>query len=201
MLGERVDVEESASNAARADATGRPTLLTVGHGTLAADRFARLLGDAGVETVVDVRTAPGSRRHPQFSRAELGRWLPPCGIGYRWEPRLGGFRRPGRDSPHVALRHPSFRGYADYMETDDFAAGMARLVAEARQTLVAVMCSESLWWRCHRRLVADAAVLLEGFEVLHLGHDGRLLPHRLTDGVRRDDRRLVYDAGQARLDA
>lgn len=174
----------------------RAQLLTVGHGTASADAFATLVADAGVALVVDVRTAPGSRRHPHFNRAELERWLPSAGIGYRWERDLGGFRRPSPASPNTALRHPSFRGYADYMRGPAFDAAARRVLVEVRSTRVAVMCSETLWWRCHRRLIADAAVLRFDVDVSHLDHDGGLASHRLTDGVRRDEEGLlVYDVG------
>lgn len=125
-------------------------LLTVGHGTASRDEFTRLVRGAGVQLVVDVRSAPGSRRSPQFGRAELQAWLPGAGVGYRWEPRRGGFRRPAPDSPNVALRHASFRGYADYMASDMFGDGLAGLAAEAARQVTAVMCAETPWWRCHR---------------------------------------------------
>jgi len=175
-------------------------LLTVGHGTASQEELVGLLEQAGVELVVDVRSAPGSRRHPQFARAELEVWLPAAGLGYRWEPDLGGFRRSSPVSPNVALRHPSFRGYADYMATDCFRSALAQLLGEASHQLVGVMCAESLWWRCHRRLIADAATLLFDVEARHLGHDGRLAEHRLTEGVRLDGRGgIVYDADQIQL--
>jgi uncharacterized protein (DUF488 family) len=170
-------------------------LVTVGHGTAAREEFSALLLGAGVLHLVDVRTAPGSRRNPQFGRLEMVEWLPAAGIAYRWEPDLGGFRRPGPGSPNVALRHPSLRGYADYMTTRPFDEALRGVLVEARGQKTAVMCSESLWWRCHRRLIADAATLLMGAKVSHLGHDGRLAPHRLTEGVRFDPASgvLVYD--------
>ncbi len=158
-------------------------LLTVGHGTLAADAIASLLVGAGVGNLVDVRSAPGSRRHPHVARAAMAGWLPAAGVGYRWEPDLGGFRKPAPDTPNVGLRHPGFRGYADHMATARFADALDRLLAEAATVSTAVMCSESVWWRCHRRLLADAAVLLRGAEVVHLGHDGRLADHRVTDSA------------------
>lgn len=171
-------------------------LLTVGHGTASRDEFTRLVREAGVEVVVDVRSAPGSRRSPQFGRPEMQVWLPGAGVGYRWEPRLGGFRRPAPDSPNIALRHAAFRGYADYMTSDVFGEALAGLAAEATRQVTAVMCAETLWWRCHRRLIADAAVLLCQAAVWHLRHDGRLTPHRLTDGVRRAAAGcLIYDGG------
>jgi uncharacterized protein (DUF488 family) len=172
-----------------------PRLLTVGHGTAGAEELAALLAGAGVERLVDVRTAPGSRRHPQFRREAMQRWLPAAGVAYRWERELGGWRKPDPDSINHGLRHPAFRGYADYMRTPPFWAALDRLLGEAAAAPTAAMCSETLWWRCHRRLLADAAVLVRGAEVLHLDHRGRLEPHRPTEGVRRDGDLLAYDLG------
>jgi uncharacterized protein (DUF488 family) len=180
-------------------------LLTYGHGTESAERTAAILTGAGVSELVDIRTAPGSRRHPQFARAALEQWLPAAGIGYRWEKRLGGFRRPGPDNPDVVWHEPMFRGYAEHMRGGDFRgaidtvlAGTALAGAADRQ--VAVMCSESLWWRCHRRLLADYVAVARGIEVRHLMHDGGTQAHRPSPGLRlREDGLLVYDAGQATL--
>jgi uncharacterized protein (DUF488 family) len=133
-----------------------------------------------VDAVVDVRTAPGSRRHPHVGREQMEGWLPAAGIAYRWETRLGGWRKAGPGSPNGGLRNASFRGYADWMATAEFEAALDLLVEEAGQRLTATMCSEAVWWRCHRRLLADAAVLLRGAEVLHLGHDGSLTSHPVT---------------------
>jgi uncharacterized protein (DUF488 family) len=170
-------------------------LLTVGHGTLSADDLSRLLRGTGVERLVDVRSAPGSRRHPHVSRHRMAEWLPEAGIAYRWEPELGGWRHARPDSPHVALRHRSFRGYADYMETPAFWAALDRLLGEAAGERTAAMCSESLWWKCHRRLLSDAAVLARSATVLHLCHDGRLTPHAVTAGARLTVTGLLaYDA-------
>ena len=180
----------------------RTQLLTVGHGTMSSDALAELLTGAGVDLGVDVRSAPGSRRHPQFGRSELEVWLPAAGLDYRWEQDLGGFRRTSADSPNVALRHPSFRGYADYMATSGFSHALAHVLDDASRQVVTVMCAETLWWRCHRRLIADAATLCFDTEVRHLAHDGRLSAHRLTEGVRADGRGgRVYDADQPRLDS
>jgi uncharacterized protein (DUF488 family) len=158
--------------------------------------LAALLRAAGIARVVDVRTAPGSRRHPQFRREVMADWLREAGIAYRWERKLGGWRKPdpGSTVNHV-LRHPGFRGYADYMRTPAFWAALDRLLAEAATAPTAALCSESLWWRCHRRLLADAAALVRGTEVLHLDHRGGLEPHRPTEGVRRDGDLLAYDLG------
>lgn len=156
-----------------------------------------LLAGAGVGSVVDIRIAPGSRRNPQFARAELERWLPEAGIAYRWEKRLGGFRKPGPGNPDVVWREDMFRGYAEYMRTAEFRAAIEPVLAEDH---VAVMCSESVWWRCHRRLVADFASAARGVPVGHLMPDGRIAEHRTSPGLRqRDDGLLVYDAGQAPL--
>lgn len=172
-------------------------LLTLGHGTLPAAAFSALLRAAGVALVVDIRTAPGSRRHPQFDGEEMARWLGEAGVGYRSERALGGWRRARADSANTALRNSSFRGYADYMETSAFWSALEGVMAEVDATepdLVSVMCSESLWWRCHRRLVADAVVLCLGRPVEHLMHDGTLAAHPLTSGVRVAGERLVrYD--------
>jgi uncharacterized protein (DUF488 family) len=127
-------------------------------------------------------------------------WLPAAGVAYRWEKRLGGFRRPSADNPDVVWRESMFRGYAEHMRSAEFGAAIDAVLAEAESTQVAVMCSESLWWRCHRRLVADFVSAARGVEVRHLMHDGRLEPHRPSDGLRlRDDGVLVYDAGQPTL--
>lgn len=170
-------------------------LLTVGHSTATREDLSQLLRRAGVRRVVDVRTAPGSRRHPQFGRHELEAWMPEDGLSYRWEPLLGGFRRPSATSPNVVLRHPSFRGYADYMMTEPFAVALRSVLDEAKEDPTTVMCSEALWWRCHRRLIADAATLLFGAEVRHIAQDGRLEPHRPTEGARlgTGSSFLVYD--------
>ncbi len=169
------------------------TLLTVGHGTLTAEELVGVLRAGDVALVVDVRSYPGSRRHPQFAREAMEAWVPEAGIAYRWERRLGGRRRPAPDSPHVALRNEGFRGYADHMETEAFWVALDEVLHEPSRT--AVLCSESVWWRCHRRLLADAATLLRGAIVEHLMHDGRLTPHKPTDGVRVDGDHLVYDVG------
>jgi uncharacterized protein (DUF488 family) len=175
-------------------------LLTYGHGTDSAERTAGILASAGVTALVDIRTAPGSRRHPQFARVAMEEWLPRAGIGYRWEKRLGGFRKPSPGNPDVAWREDMFRGYAEHMRSADFAVAVDAVLAEAGAGQVAVMCSESLWWRCHRRLLADFVAVARGTEVRHLMHDGRTEAHRPSDGLRlREDGLLVYDSGLATL--
>jgi uncharacterized protein (DUF488 family) len=203
-LSDPLHTDPIGSSPLQADkpALGRgPHLLTVGHGTISREEMVELLTGAGVALIIDVRRAPGSRRHPQFGRGELEAWLPAAGVDYRWEADLGGFRRPAANSPNGALRHPSFRGYADYMATDGFRHALERVVQEASDPGVTLMCAETLWWRCHRRLIADAATLCFDAEVRHLGHNGRLSAHRLTEGVRVDgEGGLVYDARQIPCD-
>ncbi len=171
------------------------TVHTVGHGTLSAEAFATLIDAAQVDRVVDVRSFPGSRHNPQFGREEMERWVPKAGIGYVWMRELGGRRQPIAGSKHVALRNDAFRAYADHMETHGFLDGIDRLVELAEFSSPTVMCSESLWWRCHRRLIADYLVLVRGIDVVHLMHDGRSTSHVLTEGVRLADGALVYDVG------
>jgi uncharacterized protein (DUF488 family) len=167
-------------------------LYTVGHGTLEAKRFARLLMSPGISHLVDVRSVPGSRRNPQFGRWAMEEWLPAYAIAYRWEADLGGFRRASKGSANTGLRHPAFRGYADYMQTPTFRAALVRLLAEAARSPTVIMCSETVWWRCHRRLISDAATLLAGIDVLHLMHDGKAQPHVVTAPARLEDGSVVY---------
>lgn len=176
------------------DDNARRPLLTVGHGTAGQGELTALLNEAGVDSVVDVRRFPGSRRHPQFARAELQRWLPEAGIGYRWEERLGGRRRLSADSENDGLRNASFRAYADHMESAEFGDALADVLEEADRRATAIMCSESLWWRCHRRLISDTVVLLHDRPVRHLLHDGRVTDHAPTDVARVVEDRLRYEA-------
>jgi uncharacterized protein (DUF488 family) len=175
-------------------------LLTYGHGTETAERSAAILAGAGVASLVDIRIAPGSRRNPQFARAALEEWLPEAGIAYRWEKRLGGFRTPSPGNPDTAWHEDMYRGYAEHMRSPDFRAAADAVLAEAEAEQMTVMCSESLWWRCHRRLLADFVTVARGIEIRHLMHDGRTEAHRPSPGLRlRDDGLLTYDGGQATL--
>jgi uncharacterized protein (DUF488 family) len=176
------------------------TLWTVGHGTASADEFGALLRGADLDALIDIRMTPASGRHPHFAKSALQRWLPSYRVDYRWEPCLGGRRRLPPDSPDVVWQNSSFRAYAAWTRTNEFLTALGAVVAQAESQPTAVMCSETLWWRCHRRLVADAVTLLHGVEVRHLMHDGRSPVHQPTDGVRiRDGGLLVYDAGQETL--
>ena len=148
--------------------------------------------------VADVRIAPGSRRLPQFGSAELDDALAAEAIRYEHLKGLGGRRRPLPDSPNTGWETEAFRGYADHMQSEEFKTALARLEEIARAKRTAVMCAEALWWRCHRRLVADALVV-RGWHVAHIGTDGRLSEHRLTPFAVVEGDELRYPAAQQSL--
>jgi uncharacterized protein (DUF488 family) len=160
-------------------------LLTVGHGQDDRARLGERLAGAAVGLVVDVRRFPGSRSNPDVRREELVQWLPDAGIGYRWEERLGGRRSlpPGEPVVDAWWTVPQFAAYAAHTRTPEFAAALDAVLAEAATVTVVVMCSESVWWRCHRRLIADVAVLGRDVPVTHLMPDGRLRPHEPSEGA------------------
>ncbi len=180
------------------------TIYSIGHGTRDIDTFLELLERAGIERLVDVRTAPGSRKHPQFGRDALAASVEARGIRYEWEGKaLGGFRRAKPDSRHVALRSAGFRGYADHMETEEFRTAVERLIDTSRETPTAIMCAESLWWRCHRRMLSDG-LMARDCDVVHIMERGKLQPHRLSNAARVEGDGVVYDVpeddtGQRRL--
>jgi uncharacterized protein (DUF488 family) len=171
------------------------TVFTIGHSTHEADAFARLLARHEVQVLADVRRHPGSRRVPWTNAGEIERVLP---VDYRHFPGLGGRRRPVRESPNGFWTNEAFRGYADEMASPEFGAELERLVELARERRVAVMCAEGLWWRCHRRLLADALVVRR-FEVFHIDPRGGAEPHRLTDGAVVDGTRIAYPPAQEQL--
>jgi uncharacterized protein (DUF488 family) len=160
-------------------------LLTVGHGPDGRAALAARLGGAGVERLVDVRRFPGSRSNPDVRREALEVWLPEAGIAYRWDARLGGRRSLPRDEPVADAwwTVAQFAAYAAHRRTPEFTAALDEVLAEAADAVVAVMCSEYVWWRCHRRLIADVAVLGRGVEVRHVMADGRLTTHRPSEGA------------------
>lgn len=156
--------------------SGMP-LFTVGHGNRTTDELVAVLADGGVARLVDVRRFPGSRRHPHLARGRLVEDLP---LAYEWwGEALGGRRKPVAETRHPEWRNDAFRAYADWMDTPVFLEALDRLLETATATPTAVMCSETLWWRCHRRLIADAA-LARGVEVVHLLAVGKSQPHPAT---------------------
>jgi uncharacterized protein (DUF488 family) len=169
------------------------TLYTIGHSTRTLDDFLAALKAHGIVTLVDIRAFPVSRRLPHFNRESLEAELPRAGIAYVWKKKLGGRRKKVRDdSPHVALRSPSFRNYADHMLTPEFQQAAADILALAEQRRPAVMCAEKLYFNCHRMLVSDYFVS-HGHEVLHIEDAARTpRPHQLTAEARMKDGELLY---------
>lgn len=176
-------------------AAGR-CIWTIGHSSRPIVEFVPLLEAHRIECVADVRRHAGSRRHPQFNPDGLSRALRCSGIGYVAMPGLGG-RRPARDdSPHTVWRNPSFRGYADYMDSPDFAVALDALAALAAVKRTAIMCSEAVWWRCHRSMIADA-LKAKGWRVLHILGEGPAKEHPYTSAASIVDGRLAYGEGDA----
>jgi uncharacterized protein (DUF488 family) len=176
---------------------GGVRLLTVGHGNLGWEELLRLLQGAEVTTVADVRRFPGSRRHPHFTAGAMEEWLRSGGVAYRWEPRLGGRRRL---DPEAADADPwwevdAFRAYAAHTRMPGFTEALTEVLdaSAAGDGETALMCSESLWWRCHRRLISDVAMLVHHVPVLHLAHSGQLSRHSPAAGARVTSEGLRYD--------
>jgi len=162
------------------------TVFTIGHSTRTIAAFGALLSEAEVEVVVDVRSIPRSRTNPQFNIDSLPGSLAEFEVGYQHMPDLGGRRHHPRSappSPNTFWRNESFRSYADYAGTDEFSVGLARLRDLAHRSRCAIMCSEALWWRCHRRIIADY-LLAEGIPVAHIMGHNKVLPATLTPGAR-----------------
>ena len=167
---------------------------TIGHSTRTPEAFIAVLKHYGIEAVADVRRFPGSKRWPQFMSANLEAALCEHEIAYEWIEQLGGRRRaPSGPSPS-AWRNASFRGYAEHLQTDEFAAGLQRLLRLAAERRTAMMCAEVLWWRCHRAMVSDV-LMLRGIEVLHIQDGQRLTPHPYTSPARLEDGNLTYVEG------
>ncbi|MHC4956700.1 MAG: DUF488 domain-containing protein, partial [Planctomycetota bacterium] len=177
-----------------------PALFTVGHSNRSIAEFIALIEAHGIETIVDVRSYPSSKRYPHFDRALIERELHEAGVRYVWLGReLGGLRKLGvPDSPHVAIEEQGFRNYADHMATHLFAVGIERLLDEAAQAPTACMCAEKDWHHCHRSYLADALVALHDADVRHIRDKDTAIPHELHKAARVVDRTLIYDAGGQR---
>jgi uncharacterized protein (DUF488 family) len=167
------------------------TVWTVGHSTRGVDDFVAILTHYGIELVADVRRFPGSRTYPQFAGDALAERLAVHGIAYDWLPSLGGRRRPSPVSQNTGWRHPAFRGYADHVASEEFAGGLFELLMLARGLRTAVMCAELLWWRCHRRIIADVLVSL-GVSVMHIRDRDVVERHHLAPPARIVAGRLSY---------
>jgi uncharacterized protein (DUF488 family) len=176
-----------------------PELFTIGHSTHPLSDFVALLRQVGIRAIADVRAHPGSRRLPHFNCGALERSLPEAGIRYEHMPDLGGRRRANPDSPNGGWKVEAFRAYADHMSSAEFAAGLERLEALASDAPAAVMCAEGLWWRCHRRLVADALVV-RGWDVVHIAPGGATTSHQLPEFAVVEGGRLSYPPPQSALE-
>jgi uncharacterized protein (DUF488 family) len=175
----------------------RPLVVwSIGHSSRAIGEFLALLQGQRIERIADVRRYAGSRAHPHFNPEPLAAALTDAGIEYCPFPELGGRRPPLPDSPNTIWRHPNFRGYADYMDSAEFRAGLERLVRAAGQRRTALLCSEAVWWRCHRAMIADA-LKAGGAEVLHIMERGKVVAHPYTAAASIVDGVLRYGAGTA----
>jgi uncharacterized protein (DUF488 family) len=167
------------------------TVFTIGHSTRPINEFINLLTVHGVQRLIDVRTIPQSRHNPQFGREQLSSSLERAGIQYTHMPGLGGLRRPRKDSLNTGWRNTSFRGYADYMQTPEFEAHLSRCIGLAKEERVALMCAESVPWKCHRSLIADA-LLARGIDVREITGTADARPHGLTPWARVDETKVTY---------
>jgi len=168
-------------------------VLTVGHSTLPVQEFIALLRENGVSRIIDVRTIPRSRHNPQFNRDTFPENLAQAGIRYTHMPGLGGLRHAKADSPNRGWRNDSFRGFADYMQTDEFANSIEQLLEYSSLERVALMCAEAVPWRCHRSLIADA-LLLKGVRIVHIIGKAKRVDHKITPFARIDGVTITYPA-------
>jgi uncharacterized protein (DUF488 family) len=172
------------------------TVLTIGHSTHPFEEFAAMLGAHGIERLVDVRTIPKSRRHPQYNTEFLAAELPARSIDYVHMKSLGGLRKPAKNSRNTGWRNESFRGYADYMATEEFQQGMNRLIDLAREKRTAMMCAEGVPWRCHRSLIGDA-LLVRGVHVEDIMSATSSRDHQLTPFAQVRASQIVYAEPEA----
>jgi uncharacterized protein (DUF488 family) len=171
----------------------KPIIYTIGHSTRPIDDFVAMLNAHGVTRLIDVRTVPKSRHNPQYNHDALERRLQDAGIGYQHMKALGGLRRPRKDSPNMGWRNDSFRGYADYMGTIEFASALDALIDAAAHDRVAVMCAEAVPWRCHRSLVADS-LTARGYPVEHIMSATRSNRHTMTSFAKLQGKSITYPA-------
>ena len=173
------------------------TIWTIGHSTRPIEEFLGLLTRTRIKVIADVRSFPGSRKYPQYGKEALAATLTAHAISYHWLQALGGRRRVSPDSPNTAWRNASFRGYADYMSSAEFARGLAQLLKVASNARTAIMCAEAVWWRCHRSMIADA-LCVRGIEVIHILDAKHQVEHPMTSPARIVRGELSYaEAGEA----
>lgn len=171
--------------------TTRFTVWTVGHSTRTIDEFIALLCAHKIQWLIDVRTVPRSRHNPQFNTDALAKSLKKAGLGYTHMPSLGGLRKANKDSINAGWRNANFRGYADYMQTDEFWKGLEQLIAAGKKRRTVIMCAEAVPWRCHRSLIADA-ILVGGWTVSHIMSEKKTAPHSITSFAELNGERLIY---------
>jgi uncharacterized protein (DUF488 family) len=172
---------------------------TIGHSTRNIDGFISLLEENGIKLLADVRSWPGSKRYPHFNKEALAKSLREHAIRYEHFPELGGRRKPKKDSRNTVWRNASFRGYADYMETEQFHKGVERLLALAREAgPAAIMCAEAVWWRCHRSLISDY-LKARGIEIMHILDTSKIEAHPFTSAAHIVDGALSYASEEDRL--
>ena len=174
----------------------RPTVWTLGHSTHSWEGFLELLSVHGIQAIADVRRFPGSRRHPWFASEAMAQALPAAGLGYLWLPQLGGRRRALPGSPNGGWRNAAFQGYADHMASAEFRQGLAQALGLAARQRIALMCAELLWWRCHRRLIADL-LLHRGYPVLHIMDASAAKPHPGNPAAVARGEDLVYPPAES----
>jgi len=173
------------------------TIWTIGHSTRPIEEFLGLLAAARIQMIADVRSFPGSRKYPQYGQEALAAALASHSIGYQWLQGLGGRRRASPDSANTAWRNASFRGYADYMASEEFERGLTQLLAMASKARTAIMCAEAVWWRCHRSMIADA-LCVRGVEVVHILDAKHTKGHPMTAPARIVRGELTYAAAESR---
>jgi uncharacterized protein (DUF488 family) len=172
------------------------TIWTIGHSIRPIEDFLGLLAESRIKVVADVRSFPGSRKYPQYGKDALAATLARDSIDYHWVQALGGRRRASPDSPNTAWRNASFRGYADYMSSEEFEHGLAQLLKAASNTRTAIMCAEAVWWRCHRSMIADA-LCVRGIEVVHILDAKHSMAHPMTAPARIVRGKLTYAAAES----
>ncbi len=173
------------------------TIWTIGHSTRPSEEFLGLLSAAQIQAIADVRSFPGSRKYPQYGKDALSATLAAHAVDYHWLQALGGRRRASPDSPNTAWRNASFRGYADYMSSDEFEHGLVHLLNIASKARTAIMCSEAVWWRCHRSMIADA-LCVRGVEVVHILDAKHTMVHPMTAPARVVRGELTYAAAESK---
>jgi uncharacterized protein (DUF488 family) len=175
------------------DSQAKITVFTIGHSTRAVEDFIMLLKEHGIEKVIDIRTIPRSRHNPQYNADTLPQTLRQAGLGYEHLAGLGGLRKARPDSPNGGWRNASFRGFADYMQTEAFQAALGELTGLAERERVVIMCAEAVPWRCHRSLIGDA-LAVRGFDVRDIIGPGSMRPHTITRWARVSGTRITYPA-------